>query len=304
MNASDEEKTKLVKRYTRLVIASAFFLALLWPLGNFFFWIFFGATAYFAFLVFYYRPRSEKDSEKMKFEYTRPSWQKAKQPSSISASPKNVKLIMALLVISISGLLLIFMIIGFATGEENSVQQNEDITVSENRNVLSADPENLDALTNLGNSFYALGQFDSAIRYYERVLKVDPVNNSGLYNKGLTLYQQKDYKKSMEFLRKCISLYPDNVDAVLVLGDNYYAQENFNEALVHYKQAYDKGSRISSLLNVMAYIYELQNQKSQAIRFYKEALQQDSSLVDVYVRLAELEPRSSDWYTKKAEAWQ
>jgi len=303
MNDIDKEKSKLVKRYTRLAIVSGFLLALLWPLGSFFFWIFFGATAYFLFLIFYYRPSRVVDREEIKFEYTRPAWQKAKQPSPTNVSPKNVKLIMAILVISISGLLLIFMIIGFATGEENSVKQIEDITVSENRNVLSEDPDNLDALTNLGNSFYALGQFDSALTYYERVLKVDPINNSGLYNKGLTLYQQKEYKKSMEFLRQCISLYPDNTDAIMILGDNYYSQENFNEAQVYYKQAYDKGARISSLLNVMAYIYDVQNQKSQAIRFYKEALQQDSSLVDVYVRLAELEPKSSDWYTKKAEAW-
>ena len=69
------------------------------------------------------------------------------------------------------------------------------------------------------------------------------------------------------------------------------------------KKAYDKGARTAGLSNVMAYIYDQQNQKSEAIRFYKEALQQDSSLVDVYTRLADLEPGNSDWYKKKAQAW-
>jgi tetratricopeptide (TPR) repeat protein len=303
MSSEDEAKSKLVKRYTRLAIVAGFLFALLWPLGSFFFWIFTGATAYFVFLAFYYRPRSEEDREEIKFEYTRPSWQKAKQPSPINVSPKNVKLIMAILVISISGLLLILMIIGFATGEENSMQQNEDITVNENRNALSEDPDNLDALTNMGNSFYSISQYDSAITYYDKVLKIDPKNSSGLYNKGLVFFQLKDYEKSKELLRKCISLYPDNTDAIMVLGDNYYSQENFNEAIVWYKQAYEKGERKSSLLNVMAYIYDVQNQKTQAIRFYKDALGQDSSLVDVYDRLAELEPGNSDMYKKKAEAW-
>ena len=108
---------------------------------------------------------------------------------------------------------------------------------------------------------------------------------------------------SMELLRKCISLYPDNTDAIMVLGDNYYSQENYNEAIVWYKQAYDKGARKPSLLNVMAYIYDTQNQKGKAIQLYKETLGQDSSLVDVYIRLAELEPAYSEWYRKKAEAW-
>lgn len=61
--ATDDERPKLVKRYTRLAIVAGFLLALLWPLNSFFFWIFFGATAYFAFLAFYYRPRVEKKEE-------------------------------------------------------------------------------------------------------------------------------------------------------------------------------------------------------------------------------------------------
>jgi tetratricopeptide (TPR) repeat protein len=301
MNSEGEEKTKLVKRYTRLAIAAGFLLALLWPLGNFFFWIFAGAVSYFVFLAFYYRPRIEREETKNNFKET--SWQQTGPSTSINIPPKNLKLIIVVSVISFFGLFLILMIIGFATGEDNPAKAPEEITFNENRDVLSKDPENLDALTNLGNSFFSQGQYDSALTYYERVLKIDPNNSSGLYNKGLAHFQKKDYKKSMEFLRKCISLYPDNTDAVMVLGDNYYLQENYNEAIVWYKQAYDKGARKSGLLKVMAYIYEVQNQKSKAIQFYKETLEQDSSLVDVYDHLAELDPGSSEWYRKKAQAW-
>jgi tetratricopeptide (TPR) repeat protein len=301
MSSEDEEKTKLVKRYTRMAVAAVFLLALLWPLGNFFFWIFSGAASYFAFLAFYYRPRVER--EEVKFDFKQTSWQQPGQPASTSVSPKNVKLIITVSAISIFGFLLILMIIGFATGEDAPAQSAEEIIFTENRDLLSEDPDNLDALTNLGNGFYSKGQYDSAINYYEKVLQIDPSNSSGLYNKGLTLFQKKDYKMSMEFLRKCISLYPDNTDAIMVLGDNYYSQENYNEAIVWYKQAYDKGARKPSLLNVMAYIYDTQNQKGKAIQLYKETLGQDSSLVDVYIRLAELEPAYSEWYRKKAEAW-
>ena len=302
MTSEAEEKQKLVKRYTRLAIISGFLLAMFWPLGSFFFWIFFGAASYFIFLAFYYRPRVEH--EEKKFEYAHPPWQESQQSSSINVTPKNAKLIIVIAAISIFGFLLILMIIGFATGEDNAAQPIEEITVNENRELLANDPNNVDALTNLGNSFYADGQYDSALVYYERVLKIDQKNSSGLYNKGLTLYQKKDYKKSMEILRQCVSLYPDNTDAIMVIGDNYYSQNSFNEAIEWYKQAYNKGARSAGLLNVMAYIYDQRNQKTEAIRFYKEALQQDSSLVDAYTRLAELEPNRSDWYKKKAQALQ
>ena len=300
MTSEDEGKQKLVKRYTRLAIISGFLLAIFWPLGSFFFWIFFGAASYFIFLVFYYRPRVEY--EEKKFEYARPAWQESRQATSINVTPKNAKLIIVIVALSIFGFLLILMIIRFATGEENTTQPIEEF-VNENRELLSDDPNNLDAITNLGNSFYADGQYDSALVYYERVLKIDSKNSSGLYNKGLTLYQKKDYKNSMEILRKCVSLYPDNTDAIMVLGDNHYSQNSYNEAIEWYKQAYNKGARSAGLLNVMGYIYDQQNQKTEAIRFYKEALQQDSSLVDAYTRLAELDPNRSDWYKKKAVAW-
>ncbi len=299
--ATDDERPKLVKRYTRLAIVSGFLLALLWPLNSFFFWIFFGATAYFAFLAFYYRPRVEKKEEF--FSSPKFSTQQPRQsgPTNVVA-PKNVRLIIAVLIISVFAMFFLLIIIGIATSEEGATQAVED-TAPIDREVLQTEPNNLDALTNLGNSFYNKGQYDSALSYYERVLTIDPTNSGGLYNKGLVFYQIKDYQKSMEALRKCISLYPDNADAIVMMGDNYYSQNNFNEAITWYKQGYDKGERGAGLLNIMAYIYDQQNRKTEAIRFYKETLQQDSSLVDVYNRLAELESGRAEWYKKKSEDW-
>lgn len=231
MNSEDEDKSKLVKRYTRLAIIAAFLLAFFWPLGNFFFWIFFGAGAYFAFLAFYYRPRTERQEEK--FEYKRPAWQQPDKPGSVNikVSPKNIKLIVILISFSVFLFMIILMIIGFATGDTTDSQPAEEMAISENKNVLSSDPTNLDALTNIGNSFYASGQYDSALIYYDKVLEIDPQNSSGLYNKGLTFYSKQDYTKSMELLRQCISLHPDNTDAYTIMGDNFYSQDQFSQAL-------------------------------------------------------------------------
>jgi len=303
MFTEDENQAKKVKRYTRLAIVSSFLLAIFWPLGNFFFWIFAGASSYFIFLAFYYRPRIYVNrSEEEDFEFNRPRGQQEGQPepsSTIRLAPRNVKLIIALVLGSFFSFMVILMIIGFVTGGDTQTN-TDDTVINESRELLDTDPNNLDALINIGNGFYANGQYDSAIVYYDRVLKIDPKNSSGLYNKGLAFYSKKDYKNSMEYLRQCISLYPDNTDAIMVMGDNHYSQEQFTQAMIWYKQAYDKGARTSGLLNIMAYIYDQQNQKSEAIRFYKETLQQDSSLVDIYNRLAELEPKRAEWYKKQA----
>ena len=94
MNSEDEQKLNLVKRYTRLAIVSVFLLALFWPLDDFFFWVFSGATSYFTFLAFYYRPRAEQEEETL--ERARPTWPPSRQGTSIKVPPKNVKLIVVI----------------------------------------------------------------------------------------------------------------------------------------------------------------------------------------------------------------
>jgi tetratricopeptide (TPR) repeat protein len=124
-----------------------------------------------------------------------------------------------------------------------------------------------------------------------------------MFNKSLVYYQKQDYANSIEWSKKCANLYPDNIDAIVLTGDSYYAQERFSEALTWYRQGYDKGARSAELLNILAYVYDQQNRKTEAIQFYKETLQQDSSFVKVYERLAELEPTRAAWYKNKAAQW-
>ncbi|MCW5910615.1 MAG: tetratricopeptide repeat protein [Cyclobacteriaceae bacterium] len=287
---SQQNKAELlVKRYTRLALFSAFLLALLWPLGNFFIWIFLGATAYFFFLALYYQPRKVSAQRK--------------QPHSKEIPPitDGQKKTIVLAIIVVSAVVIVFAgIIALVSiaEEENTYSDN---TNEGDRAVLQKNPGDINALTNIGNQLYNEAQYDSALYYYERVLKLDPQNSSCLYNKALVFYQQEDYSRSMEWLRKCISLYPDNADAHAVMGDNYLAIGNNNEALRWYLQAYDKGADNSQLLYVIATLYNQQNNTTMAIRFYKETLARDSSFLSVYVPLAELEPEQAGRYKAMAE---
>jgi len=302
MASEEDEKSTKSKRYVRVTIVFAFLLALFWPLGSFFFWIFFGGAFYFGFLAYYHHPRSSQKRAKANVEFDRPAWHARAQGKPIQISQKKIKLIVLLVSIAAFFIVLVSVIIGLVSSEIDSSLSPYD-AVRDDRELLTSDPTNLDALTNIGNSHYANGQLDSALLYYEKVLKVDPQNSSGLYNKGLTYYAKEEYQKSIELLRLCISLHPDNLDAYMVLGDNYYSQNQYPQALSWYKQAYYKGARTSGLLNVMAYVYDQQNQQTEAIRFYKEALQLDSGLVEIYSRLSELEPDRAEWYKMKAETW-
>lgn len=299
-----ENETDLIrtKRYTRLAIVSGFLLAFFWPLGSFFFWIFFGATAYFIFLAIYYQPRPKQDQN---FSgHSRPNWKAPKSEPVSQSGRKKILLIVFIIGGTVFFILFMLMIIGFIVGDDVPDQAVVDSSGEDaDRIALASNPADLNALTNLGNRFYAQNQFDSALFYYDKILRIDPQNSSGMYNKALVFYQTKDYSKSIELSKNCYTLHPENIDALILTGDSNYAKENFSEAIRWYQQAYDKGARNPELLNIMAYIYEQQNRTGEAIQFYKETLEQDSSYVNAYERLAELDPARRDWYRKKIEQW-
>jgi len=310
MSAENEKDLTRTKRYTWLAVVFAFLLAFFWPLGSFFFWIFFGVTAYLGFLAFYYSPRS-KQFITLKFKNPKPS---QTQPSEAYAYGQRAKTLDAdqtkkvrLTIFAISGIvILIAVFVGMLSPADSEVPTNEDANIPDetvDRVALQNDPNDVNALTNIGNRFYSIQQYDSAIFYYERVLTIDPRNIACMHNKALVLYQKKDFEESLVWAKKCLSVDPDYIDAILLIGDGYYVQENYGDAISWYQQAYEKGAHHTELLSVMAYIYDNQNNQGEAIRLYKKTLEQDSSYVVAYERLAELEPARGDWYRKKAEQW-
>lgn len=297
MSEENSKEAPRIKRLVWLTIASAFLLAFLWPLGSFFIWIFLGTTSYLIFLIIYHSPRSHREGNK----YSKSN--RAKPPTnegSIANSKRNVKRIVQIVMVSAFSILFILMLIGFIWGDETT---NANAVNEEDRAALQANPNDLDALTNMGNFFYSAGEYDSALSYYDKVLLIDPKNSSCTYNKSLVYYQKKDYTKSIEWSKKAVEIDPKNTDAIIVTGDNCYAMENFNEAITWYQKAYLQGAKGKELLYLMGYIYDKRNEQSEAIRFYKETLQQDSSYLDVYDRLTELEPTQAKRYQKMAEKW-
>lgn len=294
----EEAISRKARLYTRLAIAMAFLLALFWSLGSFFVWTFLGATAFFTAMVFIHRPRVSGAVNPFQRSH-RPRFER-KERAGPRPPARSIKLVIFFAALSMIFLAVIVAIFSSINEPDTEAEAGEFSNTSEYRDQLAANPHDLDALTNLGNSFYSSGQYDSALKYYNRVLSIDPYNSSGLFNKGLVFFQQKKYPQSIEVVRQCVQLYPEYAEALMLMGDNYYDQQKYNEAMQWYVQAYDKGARSAELLNVMGFICEQQNRKSDAVRYYKETLKQDSSLVSVYERLIELDPGKADWYRQKA----
>ncbi|HEY5826263.1 MAG TPA: tetratricopeptide repeat protein, partial [Cyclobacteriaceae bacterium] len=212
------QKTKS-ERYGKIAIVLFLLLALFWAIGAFVIWILLGAAVYFTFLYFYYQPRQPKTE----------SWRSSQYGSYSSDDPDDIKKKAKLVVQIVIGFFVFLFVFFFIVGVVSQDNTSEDNTIisdvseeSANNNVqvLKHDPNNIDALTGIGNQFFDQSNYDSALLYYNKVLKIEPTNSAALYNIGLVYYNQKQYQQSIDLLKKCISVDPDNRDAKYIMGHN------------------------------------------------------------------------------------
>jgi tetratricopeptide (TPR) repeat protein len=84
------------------------------------------------------------------------------------------------------------------------------------------------------------------------------------------------------------------------LGDDYKFVNQRDSAHIFFEKAYDLGARDSGLLQNLGDISYDKKETDNAIQFYKEAIEQDTTLVYIYERLAELEPSEAENYRRRA----
>lgn len=123
------------------------------------------------------------------------------------------------------------------------------------------------------------------------------------YARAFQEFNNQNYRPSIVIARKALMADPGNNDLLLVLGDDYGALKQYDSAFIWFDRAYQNGARSAYLSHWLGYLYDNKGSISQGIQFYKEALQQDSGRVQIYDRLAELEPEKAAWYKKKSGQW-
>lgn len=67
---------------------------------------------------------------------------------------------------------------------------------------VKANPTRVNVLNNLGRTYFQLGDYESARKYFEMTLKILPDYFESLVNMASTLYQLKEYEKSLEYWEK------------------------------------------------------------------------------------------------------
>ena len=93
---------------------------------------------------------------------------------------------------------------------------------------------------NKGLNFYDVGNFEDAVKAYNKAIEINPEKVDYWYNKGFALHALRNFSEAIEAYDKTIDMEPEKADAWYYKGLAYYNLGIFEEAM----KAFDKAKEI------------------------------------------------------------
>ncbi|MDZ8183938.1 MAG: ABC transporter substrate-binding protein [Nostoc sp. ChiSLP02] len=101
---------------------------------------------------------------------------------------------------------------------EHLQQETKQVVLNNHRQILAINPNHFSTIPLLAEEYLEIGNFDEAIKLYERTYKFDPIRNKESFLKALegygnSLIIQKDFNQAAEQFKKVLELEPDRISA-------------------------------------------------------------------------------------------
>ncbi|MEW6470343.1 MAG: tetratricopeptide repeat protein [Bacteroidota bacterium] len=142
---------------------------------------------------------------------------------------------------------------------------------------ISKDQKNSEALLKLGELYYLVKNYDSAIVYLNKCIKVNEDNPSAYFQKGMTLKERGvpgDTAQAVNNFQRAVELNPQHYDALLQLGE-IYASIKDPLAIEYYNSALKIRPNSTEVYYHVGMFYQNTGQLDQAIEVYNEILKRE-----------------------------
>lgn len=103
---------------------------------------------------------------------------------------------------------------------------------------LQSDPDNVEALFQLGLYYFNLKNYDRAMEYFRTVLKKESSFHLATYYIGLVLYQNGFYHQSKKHLNTCLKKNIKKPDTLYYLANIEWILKNYKKAYHYYSQSF------------------------------------------------------------------
>lgn len=98
-------------------------------------------------------------------------------------------------------------------------------------------PYSVEAKLGLVYPLAALGNMNEVIAQYEEILKITPNYSLVLHKLGLIYYGKGDYETALKYFDKVVNLWPFDYESLTMLGWTYFKLNNTREARVLFQKA-------------------------------------------------------------------
>jgi len=153
-----------------------------------------------------------------------------------------------------------------------------DKAIEATNKLIELDPNDADAVYNLGYMYIKLDKHSEAIEPFKRAIEIRPDFKYAYSNLGFCYTKLKRYKDSIEVYKKLVEVDPEDADGWLSIGIGYMYQKNFSSAAEPLEKAVElRPDHAVSLYN-LAIVYLNLHDNYSARKIYEKLQSIDPSL--------------------------
>ena len=153
--------------------------------------------------------------------------------------------------------------------------------------VLRAEPNSFEALSNLGVVDAQMGKYPEAAQAYQRALRLQPKSFPLLLNLGLCYFKTEDFSHAVKPLQRAVEVQPDNFQARSLLAMSYYSQKEFIPASREFEKLIAVKPDNPTLQYLLAESYLWSGQEQQMLDFFRHILEKSPNSVTVHMLMGE-----------------
>ncbi len=119
------------------------------------------------------------------------------------------------------------------------------------------------------------GDYDNAIKFFQRAINYDEYNPEIYLNMARTYRKKRDFNNAVKYAEKSSELAPTDVNPLILLGNINYELSNWDEAVKYYEKALKIDSNNGTVLYNMALALFKKGERFPALEFLKKAAESD-----------------------------
>jgi protein O-GlcNAc transferase len=167
---------------------------------------------------------------------------------------------------------------------------NYEVAIAYISKAIKLNSQNPDFYGNLGEAYRMSGKFSAAIAQYQKALNLQPNNGKTYYNLGNSLQALREIDGAIAQYRKAIEFLPNLAQAHHNLGFLLFQKDRISEAIAAYKRAITINPHYVQALTNLGIALQTSGQILEAI--------------DIYLKALEIAPNSAEIYNELGNALQ